>query len=103
MDEQVAKAAKAALAGLAPVKRNRFIRLDGATRSVNRERSFRMSKHDLKARPVYHHKRESIDARLTVVFAALAVTRLIEHRTGWSIKKCHATGRADRHQSALLR
>ncbi len=30
-------------------------------------------KHDLKARPVYHRKRESIDAHLSVVFAALAV------------------------------
>jgi hypothetical protein len=26
------------------------------------EKSFRMSKHDLKARSIYHHKRESIDA-----------------------------------------
>jgi transposase len=51
------------------------------------EKSFRMSKHDLRARPIYHHKRESIDAHLTVVFAALAVTRLIEDRTGWSIKR----------------
>ncbi len=51
------------------------------------EKSFRMSKHDLRARPIYHHKRDSIQARLAVVFAALAVTRLIEDRTGWSIKK----------------
>lgn len=51
------------------------------------EKSFRMSKHDLRARPIYHHKRESIEAHLTIVFAALAVTRLIEDRTGWSIKK----------------
>jgi hypothetical protein len=36
IDEQVAKAAKA-VAGLAPVKRNRFIRLDGTVPSVNRE------------------------------------------------------------------
>ena len=50
------------------------------------EKSFRMSKHDLRARPIYHHKRESIEAHLTIVFAALAVTRLIEARTGWSIK-----------------
>jgi hypothetical protein len=42
------------------------------------EKSFRMSKHDLKARPVYRHKRESIDAHLTIVFAALAVTRFVE-------------------------
>ena len=34
--EQVAKAAKA-VAGFAPVKRNRFIALDGAVKSVNRE------------------------------------------------------------------
>ena len=52
-----------------------------------------MSKHDLKARPVYHRKRESIDARLSVVFAALAVTRFIEARTGWSIRKFVRTAR----------
>lgn len=57
------------------------------------EKSFRMSKHDLRARPIYHHKRESIDAHLTVVFAALAVTRFIEDRTGWSIKKFVRTAR----------
>jgi Transposase DDE domain len=135
IDEQVAKAAKA-VAGLAPVKRNRFIALDGAVKSVNREleekartlagikgyktnlaatpdgepvtadfvigsyhelwrieKSFRMSKHDLRARPVYHRKRESIDAHLSVVFAALAVTRFIEAGTGWSIKKFVRTAR----------
>src|SRR6266568_5053424 len=36
IDEQVAKAAKA-VAGLAPVNRNRFIALDGAVKTVNRE------------------------------------------------------------------
>jgi hypothetical protein len=35
IDEQVAKAVKA-VAGLAPVKRNRFTALDGAVKSVNR-------------------------------------------------------------------
>jgi hypothetical protein len=35
-----------------------------------------MSKHDLQARPVYHHHhRDSIEAHLTIVFAALAVSR----------------------------
>ena len=57
------------------------------------EQSFRMSKHDLQARPIYHHKRESIEAHLTVVFAALAVTRCIEDHTGWSIKKFVRTTR----------
>ncbi len=41
----------------------------------------------LQARPVYHRKRDSIEAHLTIVFAALAVSRWIEHRTGWSIRK----------------
>ncbi len=89
----IAKAERA-VAGKVPVKRNRFIKLVGADKSVNRvleakaralaglkgyitnlpepsaefvigayhrlfeiERSFRMSKHDLAARPIYHHKR----------------------------------------------
>jgi hypothetical protein len=46
-----------------------------------------MSKTDLAARPIYHHTRESIDAHLTIVFAALAVSRWIEDTTGWSVKK----------------
>ena len=135
IDEQVAKAAKA-VAGLAPVKRNRFIALDGTTKRVNREleakardlaglkgyvtnlaacpdgtpvtadfvigsysrlfeieKSFRMSKSDLQARPVYHRKRDSIEAHLTIVFAALAVSRWIEARTGWSIRKFVKTAR----------
>ena len=52
-----------------------------------------MSKHDLQTRPIYHHKRESIQAHLTIVFAALAVTRLIEDTTGWSIKRFVRTAR----------
>ena len=52
-----------------------------------------MSKHDLQARPIYHHKRESIEAHLTIVFAALAVSHWIEHQTGWSIKKFVRTAR----------
>jgi Transposase DDE domain len=129
IDEQVAKAEKA-VAGKVPVKRNRFIKLVGADKSVNRtleakaralaglkgyitnvagataefvigsyhrlyeiEASFRMSKHDLAARPIYHHKRESIEAHLTIVFAALAVSRLVEDRTGWSIRKFVRTAR----------
>lgn len=51
------------------------------------EHSFRMSKHDLKARPIYSRTRESIDAHLAVVFAALAVSHWIEQRTGWTIKR----------------
>ena len=57
------------------------------------ERSFRMAKSDLQARPVYHRKRDSIEAHLTIVFAALAVSRWIEHKTGWSIRKFVKTAR----------
>ncbi|GIJ24833.1 IS1634 family transposase [Micromonospora lutea] len=135
IDEQVAKAEKA-VAGKTTVKRNRFVRLSGGTRTVNRaleakaravaglkgyvtnlavcpdgtpitaefvidayhrlfhiEKSFRMSKHDLQARPIYHHTRDSIDAHLTIVFAALAVSRWIEDHTSWSIKKFVRTAR----------
>jgi hypothetical protein len=56
-------------------------------------KSFRMSKHDLRARPIYHRKRDSIEARLTIVLAALAVSRWIEHQTGWPIRKFVKTAR----------
>lgn len=129
IDEQVGKAQKA-VDGHAAVKRNRFIKLTGATKSVNREletksralagwkgyttnltsesaefvigayhqlwrieKAFRMSKHDLQARPIYHHTRESIEAHLTIVFAAMAVSHYIETQTGWSIKKFVRTTR----------
>jgi len=137
IDEQVGKAEKA-VAGKIPVKRNRFITITGATKTVNREleakarglaglkgyitnierpnaefvigayhqlwqieKSFRMSKHDLRARPIYHHKRESIDAHLTIVFAALAITRHLEAATGWSIKKFVRTAR--RYRTVQIR
>jgi hypothetical protein len=135
IDEQVRKAEQA-VAGNAPVKRNRFIQLPGGTRSVNREleakaralagikgyitnlaacpdgtpvtaefvissyrrlpeieKSFRMAKSDLQARPIYHHQRDSIEAHLTIVFAAPAVSRWIERQTGWSIRKFVKTTR----------
>ena len=57
------------------------------------EKAFRMSKHDLAARPIYHHLRESIEAHLSIVVAAMAVSHYIEHQTGWSIKKFVRTTR----------
>ena len=57
------------------------------------EKSFRMSKHDLQARPIYHRTRDSIEAHLTIVFAALAVSCWIENQTGWSIRKFVRTAR----------
>lgn len=49
------------------------------------ERSFRMSKSDLAARPIFHHLRESIEAHLTIVFTALAVAHAIQDKTGLAI------------------
>jgi hypothetical protein len=123
IDTQIAKAERAAR-GEIPVKRNRFVSIDGADIGVNRaleaktrtlagwrgyttnlqgestdfiiaayhhlyqvEKSFRMSKHDLRARPIYSRTRDSIEAHLTIVFAAMAIGRWVEDRTGWSIKK----------------
>lgn len=37
-----------------------------------------MAKSDVQARPVYCHQRDSIEAHLTIVFAALAVSRWLE-------------------------
>lgn len=131
IDQQVEKA-KNAIAGRAPVKRNRFLKVTGEERSLNDElvqkardlagykayitnllpevataefvigayhqlwqveKSFRMSKHDLAARPIFHHLHDSIEAHLTVVFASLAVARRLEALTGWSLKKFITTAR----------
>ena len=123
IDEQIAKAEKA-IKGQTAVKRNRYVQLTGARKTINRdleaktralaglkgyvtnldaptpeyvlgayhqlwqvEKSFRMSKSDLRARPIFHHKRESIEAHLTIVMAALAVARLVEQSTDWSIAR----------------
>jgi Transposase DDE domain len=60
------------------------------------EQLFRMTKSDLRARPVFHHQREAIEAHLTVVFAALAVARHLQDATGTSIKKIVQTLRTAR-------
>ncbi|HEX6075255.1 MAG TPA: IS1634 family transposase, partial [Micromonosporaceae bacterium] len=43
----------------------------------------------------------SIEAHMTIVFAALAIGRFIEDRTGWSIKKLVRTTR--RHRTINIR
>lgn len=60
------------------------------------EASFRMTKNDLKARPVFHRQRDAIEAHLTVVFAALAISRHLQAVTGVSIKKIVQTLRTIR-------
>jgi hypothetical protein len=51
------------------------------------ERSFRMAKTDLRARPMFHHQRDSIEAHLSMVFAALAVARHLQEVTGFSVRQ----------------
>jgi hypothetical protein len=50
------------------------------------EQSFRMSKTDLAARPMFARKRDAIEAHLTIVFTALAVAREAQDRTGLAIR-----------------
>lgn len=51
------------------------------------EASFRLTKSDLRARPVHHRLEETIEAHLTTVFAALAITRYLTATTGTTLKK----------------
>ena len=46
-----------------------------------------MSKHDLRARPVFHHTHDAIEAHLTVAMASLAVARYLQEATGISIAR----------------
>ena len=68
----------------------------------NVEKSFRMAKSDLKARPIFHRKRDAIEAHLTVVFASLAISRRIEKLTGFSIKRLVKTLRPIRSGTVII-
>ncbi|GAA3859295.1 IS1634 family transposase [Tessaracoccus defluvii] len=61
------------------------------------EQSFRMSKTDLAARPIFHRTRDAIEAHLTIVFTALAIARDLQDRTGWSIRRIIQTLRPLQH------
>lgn len=51
------------------------------------EKSFRIAKSDLEARPIFHHKKESIEAHIGIVFVSLCLAKAIELQTGYSIKR----------------
>jgi transposase len=53
----------------------------------NVEHSFRITKSDLKARPIFHRLDEAIQAHLVLVFAGLAISKYIELQSGLSIHK----------------
>ena len=54
---------------------------------IHVEQSFRMSKHDLRARPIFHYKEDSIKSHLLIVVMALAIGRLLGKDSGQSIQK----------------
>jgi len=51
------------------------------------EASFRMSKTDLRARPMFARTRDAIEAHLTIVFTALAVSREVQNRSGLPLRR----------------
>lgn len=140
INAMVERAEKVA-AGTRPVKKDRFVRINGADKDVDWalverarqlaglkgyvsnidpdvmsgsqvisayhdlwhvEKSFRMAKSDLRARPMFHHQKDSIEAHLTIVFAALAVSRYLQDVTGLSIKKLINTLRPIRSATIAL-
>ena len=54
---------------------------------IHVEQSFRISKHDLRARTIFHFKEENIKAHLLIVVMALAIGKLLEKDSGQSIQK----------------
>lgn len=58
------------------------------------EKSFRMSKSDLAGRPIFHRLEGSIRAHLTIVFAALAISRIVEARMVDQEVRHHRTPRS---------
>jgi len=53
----------------------------------NVEHVFRMSKHDLQARPMFHRKEDAIRAHVLLCFIALMMGRYLEISTGMSLRK----------------
>jgi transposase len=51
------------------------------------EQAFRISKHDLQTRPIFHFKTEPINLHILICYMALVVSKHIELATGESIRK----------------
>lgn len=125
LNKQIERAEKIA-DGSKPMRRDRFITVDGTSVGVNWaqvekartwlglkgyvtnipaltldgagvvaayhdlfqvEASFRMAKTDLRARPVFAATEDSIQAHLTVVFCALAISRHLHAATGYTTRR----------------
>jgi len=57
------------------------------------EYDFKVTKSDLEARPIYHQLDKFIMTHMIIVFAALAICRYIEIKTGMTIKQVRKLGR----------
>lgn len=66
------------------------------------EQSFRLSKTDLRARPLFARTRDVIEAHLTIVATALAVARTVQDRTGLSLRRVLRTLRPLRSATVTL-
>lgn len=51
------------------------------------EQAFRMSKSDLRARPIFHHTQDAIRAHVLICFIALMLGKYLEIKTGRSLRK----------------
>jgi len=51
------------------------------------EQAFRISKHDLQTRPIFHYKEDPIKLHLLICFMALAISKYIEIQADISIKR----------------
>ena len=51
------------------------------------EKAFRITKSDLEARPIFLKLNETIKAHITIIFASLAISRILEIQTGESIHR----------------
>ena len=50
------------------------------------EQAFRIAKNDLKIRPIYHFKKQTIETHIMICFMSLAIAKYMEIKTGKSIK-----------------
>lgn len=55
------------------------------------EQAFRISKSDLRTRPIFHNKQQAIEAHIMICFMALAISKYIEIKTTKSIKSAVKT------------
>jgi transposase len=51
------------------------------------EQAFRMSKSDLKSRPIFHYTQEAIRAHVLICFMALMIAKYLEIKTGRSLRQ----------------